>query len=63
MQSAWHVTAYLHIHFWISKYEYNAEGSCSIEYRCHSLPAYRHTLHFVALKEDGCIHCITAHFG
>jgi len=62
MQSAQHVAVYVHIHFWISKYEYNSEDSSSIEYRWHSLPTYRHTLHFVALNEDGCVHCITAHF-
>jgi len=48
MQSAWHVTAYDRIHFWISKYEYNADVSCRMECRCNSLPAYWHTLHFVA---------------
>jgi hypothetical protein len=31
IQSAWHVTAHVHIHFWISKYEYNADDSCSTE--------------------------------
>jgi len=51
MQSAWHVTAYVHIRFWISKYEYNANDSCNIEYRCHSLLAYWHTLHFVAVNK------------
>jgi hypothetical protein len=40
MQSARHVTVYVHINFWISKYEYNADDSCSTEYRCHGLPAY-----------------------
>ena len=25
MQSAWHITAYVHIHFWITKYEYNPQ--------------------------------------
>ena len=43
MQSAWHVTAYVHIHFWILMYEYNSDNPCSIEYRFHSLPAYWHT--------------------
>jgi len=62
MKSARQVTAYVHIHVWISKYEYNSGESCTIEYRCYSLPAYRHTLHFVALNEDGCVHGITAHF-
>jgi len=62
MQSARHVTAYVHNHFWISQYEYNADESCSIEHRCHSLPAYRHTLYFVALNEYGCVHCIKVHF-
>jgi len=62
MQSARHVTAYVKIHFWISKYEYNSDDSCSIEYGCHILPAYWHTLYFVALNEYGCIHCNTAHF-
>ena len=47
MQSSQHITAYVHIHFWISKYEYNSGNSCSIQYRCNSLPAYWHTLHFV----------------
>jgi len=51
MQSAQHVTAYVHICFWISKYEYNANDSCSTEYRCHSLLAYCHTLRFVAVNE------------
>jgi hypothetical protein len=40
VQSAWHVIVYDHIHFWISKYEYNADDSCSSEYRCHGLPPY-----------------------
>jgi hypothetical protein len=40
MQSAQHVTTYVHIHFWISKYEYNADDSCSTEHRCHGLQAY-----------------------
>jgi len=62
MQSAQHVIAYVHIHYWISKYEYNSNDSCSIEYRCHILPAYWHTLHFVALNEEGSVHCIRAHF-
>jgi len=61
MESAWNVTAYVHIRFWISKYEYNADDFCYIEYRCHSLPAYWHTLHFVTLNEDECDHCIKAH--
>ena len=42
MQIAQHVTAYNHIHFWISKYKYNADDSCSTEYRCHCLRAYQH---------------------
>jgi len=25
-----------------------------------NLPAYWHNLHFVALNEDGCVHCIKA---
>jgi len=62
IQSAWHVTTYVHIHFWISKYEYNSDDSCHIEYRCHSLPAYWHTLYFVALNEDESVHCIKLHF-
>jgi len=60
MQSAQHVIVYVHIHFWILKYEYNADDSYSIEYRCHSLPAYWHTLHFVAVNEDGCVQWIKA---
>jgi hypothetical protein len=55
MQSAQHVTASDQIHFWISNYEYNSE-SCSIEYRCNSLTTYWHTLHFMVLNEDGCVH-------
>jgi len=62
MQSEQHVTAYVHIHYWISKYECNSHDSCSVEYRCHILPACWHTLHFVALNEDGSVHCITAYF-
>ena len=62
MKSARQVTAYVHIHFWISKYEYNSDESCTIAYRCHSLLAYWHTLRFVAVNEDGCVHSITAHF-
>jgi hypothetical protein len=26
MQSAWHVTPHVHIHFWISKYGYNTDA-------------------------------------
>jgi len=62
MQSAQHATAYVRIHFWISKYEYNSDDSFSIEYRCLSLPSYWHTLHFVAVNEDEYVHCTTAHF-
>jgi len=62
MQSAWYITAYIHIRFWISKYEYNADDSCSKEYRCHNLPAYWNNLHVVAVNEDGCVHCIEAQF-
>jgi hypothetical protein len=62
MHSAWHVTTYVHIRFWISKYKYKASVSCNIEYRCHNLPAYWHTLHFMVLNEDGCVHCTKAHF-
>ena len=36
--------------------------SYSTQYRSHSLPAYWHTLHFVAVNEEGCVHCITVHF-
>jgi hypothetical protein len=61
MHSAQHVTANVHIHFMISKYESNSDNSSSIQYRCHSFPAYWHILHFVAVNEDGCVHCITAH--
>jgi len=39
IQSAWHVTANVHILCWVSKYEYNADDSRSIEYRCLRLPA------------------------
>jgi len=56
------VTAYVHIRSWISKYEYNADDYRNIEYRCHSLPAYCHTLHFMALNDNGCVYCIKAHF-
>jgi len=61
MQSAQHVTAHVHIHFWISKQEDNSDDSCSIEYKCNSFPAHWHTLHFVAVNEDVCGHCIRAH--
>ena len=62
MKSARHVTAYVHFRCWISKNEYKADESCSTEYRCHSLPAYWHTSHFVAVNEDRRVHCIKAHF-
>ena len=62
MQSAYHVTAHVHIQCWISKHEYTADDSCIIEYRYQSFLAYWHTLYFVALNEDGCVHCIKAHF-
>ena len=57
LQSGQHGTAFVHIHFWISKNECNSDASCSIEYRCHSLTAYWHTFHFVAVNEDGCVQC------
>jgi hypothetical protein len=31
------------------------------EYKCHILPVYWHTLHFVALNEDGYVNCYKAH--
>jgi len=60
--SLMHVTTNVHICFWISMYEYNADDSYTIEYRCHCLTTYWHTVHFAAPNEDGCVHCITAHF-
>ena len=50
MQSAWHVTAYVHI------------MTPAAQITDDSLQAYWHTSHFVALNEDGCVHCIKAHF-
>jgi hypothetical protein len=40
IQSAQHVTAHVHITFWISKYQYNIDDSFSREYRYHGLPAH-----------------------
>jgi hypothetical protein len=45
-----------------AKYEYNTDDSFSKEFRCHRFPEYRHTLHFVAVNEDGCVHCIKGNF-
>ena len=33
VQSPWHVTEYVYMLFWISKYEYSTDDSCTIEYR------------------------------
>jgi len=53
MQSALCVTTNVHSLCWVSKYEYNADNSCSREYRCHILPAYWHTyILLLSMKVD-----------
>ena len=38
------------------------DDSYSTDYRWHTLQAYWHTSHFVAVNEDGCVHCIKTRF-